>query len=46
VAEAEVEAVAVPPGMAGQFLWDGTLRIIKIDIATTPRHLTAQDVAD
>ena len=42
--EAAVEAV--PPGMAGLFLRDGTLRIIKMNTATTPRPLTAQDVAE
>jgi len=39
-------AAAAAAGIAGVFLGDGTSRIIKTLMATTPQHLTVQVVAE
>ena len=43
---AVVEVAAAEAGIAGVFLGDGTSRIIKTLMATTPQHLTVQVVAE
>lgn len=46
VVEAAVALAAAEAGIAGVFLGDGTSRIIKTLMATTPQHLTVQVVAE